>query len=133
MLATTMPTLSVPPPFSVYPVPTQTPSDANPPIVLQDDPPYPSHVKTGPLGQIIRVSSGGAAKKKARGKDSGTPAAYVPVAVALTGPTVSSGFNLSEVPQKIKTGAAGEAAGTGGTTKTGKAVGGLPPVVVASA
>lgn len=133
MLATTIPVLSVPPPFSVSPiVPVPTPSDNKPPIVLQDDPPHPLRVKAGPLGQIMRASSS-AAKKKAKAKDSGIPMGYVAVAVPMTEPTMSGGLNPSET-QTIKIGpAVGVAAGTGGAKQKGKAADGLPPVIVASA
>jgi hypothetical protein len=135
MLAATIPVISAPPPFPMSPVvPVPIPSDARPPIVLQDDPLYPSHVRAGPLGQIIRGGSGGAAKKKAKGKDPSIPMGYIAVAVPMTEPTVSGGLNASELPQKIKAGpVVGAAAGTAGAKKKGKAMEGLPPIVVASA
>jgi transcriptional activator SPT7 len=135
ILSSTVPPVSA---LSAFPmsaiVPTHAYSNDRPPVMLQDDPPNPSQVKIGPLSQIVRGGpSGGASKKKTKGKDPAVPVGHIPVAVPMVQPTVSGGLNASELPQKKAGPAVGGAAGTGGAKKKGKVAEGLPPVVVASA
>jgi transcriptional activator SPT7 len=104
------------------------------PIMLPDDPPNPSQVKMGPLGQIIKGGPlGVAAKKKTKRKDppglNGDLIAAGPESQPSLSQSSVPGFPLAESPAKKKKGAVVGGAGNK-KAKLGEA---LPPVVVASA
>lgn len=88
-------------------------------IILSDDPPTPANAKIGPLGQIIRPTLGGTAKKKVK-KDPGT----------LVGEAALGSVPVVEVPVVKKK---GRPPGPGKKKKDVEGEGVGPPAAVASA
>lgn len=70
--------------------------------ILPDDHPTAAQVKIGPLGQITRPNqSGGASKKKSKGKDSTASSGLVPSAAPMSKPTLSGSLSVVESSQKL--------------------------------
>jgi transcriptional activator SPT7 len=103
------------------PAPPAIAATPSPLAILPDDPAEPSHIKMGPLGQIVKGSSAtGGSKKKLKRKDVGD---------GETGTRVVGAPGTGEPPAKKK-----KVAGNGlGGKKKVKMAEPLPPVILASA
>lgn len=98
-------------------------------ITLPDDPPTAAQVKIGPLGQIARPNqSGGASKKKSKGKDNAASSGTRPSAIPMSEPTLSGSLSVAESPQKVT----GIRLGAGEGKKKGQNGEGLPLAIAAS-